>query len=382
MSPLARSPWGPSRRPARALRFSILLALFAVTGCFEPPVAERLELRFLPNGPVIVAIRVEIADSEGTGSNPALKRRLAETRRALLDGTDAWSVRFAALEPAAERFSWEKRLGDVRQVERAAALAEPGDLGRFFADTGLAVNYRVEGEQAELTITPGTPGRASRRQRQQVERAMSGWASAVAAYLAAARDLYAYVEGRPERAETCFGALFREVLSEEARERLPQPSPEETRKVEALSAAMEEVWGVLQVEQGETHSLDELSHLVYDPLPAPLAVRLPSAAQEVEGFEAGPDGTLTAAGPGLWASLRALEGRWISPDPLLLFVAHGGQSNHQPFDLGAFLHRPRRAEPAPAAAEIRREIEARLELKPLYRAVWKIDPEAEEEFRW
>jgi hypothetical protein len=331
---------------------------------------------------VVVAARVEIGDPEGAGSNPALKRRLADTRRALLDGTDPWSARFAALEPAAERFSWDKRLGDVKTVERAAALAEPEDLARFFADTDVAVEYRVDGTRAELRIVPGQPGRATRRQRQQVEKAMSEWTEAVAAYLDRAGALYRYLEQRPDRAAACFGALFEQALEEKARARLPAPAPEETRQVEALGDAMEKVWAVLQVGSGESYSLDELSHLVYDSLPAPLTVKLPASPLEIEGFAPGPDGALSATGPSLWTALKSLEGRWIEPDPLLLYVAHAGRSD-QPLDLDALLARSRQTAPLPTAAEVRREIEARLAPKPLYRAVWTVDPEAEEgEFRW
>src|SRR5215210_506095 len=40
-----------------------------------------------------------------------------------------------------------------------------------------------------------------------------------------------------------------------------------------------------------------------------------------EGFALDPDGkTLVAAGPGLWQALQSLEGRWLAPDPALLYV--------------------------------------------------------------
>src|SRR5882724_11574035 len=98
-------------RPAsRVLLFPLLLLLLSVLSCFEPPVREALRLRFLPGGAVLATSTVQI-DDEAEDANPALARRLVETRRTLLDGSDAWGVRFAAATAAAERFSWEKQLG-------------------------------------------------------------------------------------------------------------------------------------------------------------------------------------------------------------------------------------------------------------------------------
>src|SRR4051794_20366462 len=104
---------------------AVLLVLFSLltASCFESPVREELHLRFLPNGAVVATSTVRVADAGN--ANPLLARRLAETRRAILDGSDAWSSRFAASDPAAERFSWEKRLGEIRSASRSAVIAEP-----------------------------------------------------------------------------------------------------------------------------------------------------------------------------------------------------------------------------------------------------------------
>jgi hypothetical protein len=137
---------------------------------------------------------------------------------------------------------------------------------------------------------------------------------------------------------------------------------------------MEEVFGVLLVPSGDELSLDELSHLVYDPFPARLSVRLPAAPEEVEGFARDAEGELTVPGLGLWPALRALEGRWLSPDPVLLYVERRGKSEEAPLDLAAFLARERRAMPPPSAAEVRLAIEERLQPASLYRAVWTVLP--------
>ena len=137
-----------------------LAAVLLLTACFDPPVRETVELRFLPHGEYVVTSRVEITEPEKTG-NRALERRLAEVRRALAQEDDDWSRRFAALAPAAERFAWEKHLGALHRVERSAVLDEPAQLAAFFADTSLAVSYEVRDGLGELAVVPGPADRAT-----------------------------------------------------------------------------------------------------------------------------------------------------------------------------------------------------------------------------
>lgn len=354
----------------------LALALALLSACFDPPVKETLRLRFLPDGSVAVTSAVEIGRiDEG---NPVLKRRVAETRQELIDGVDPWSRRFAALDAAVERFSWEKRLGEMHRAERSALLAAPADLRGFFADTSLAVSYRIaDGTPAiaELVIVPSAPGRATRKQRKEMERTLEEWSGHVAGYLAAAGELYGYLDTNPERARACLGAVFADVLSEEDRKGLEPLSALETRQVKRLEEAMAKIWDVLIVAEGQDASLDEISHLVYDPFPARLSVKLPGRPLEVEGFEAGgEEGVLKVASPGLWNALLALEGRWLSPDPAVAYVLHGGPAAEEPLDLEAFLAEARRADPTPPAdLEVRRAIEEKLRTEPLYRATWTVE---------
>jgi len=143
------------------------------------------------------------------------------------------------------------------------------------------------------------------------------------------------------------------------------------------------VWGILDVPEGEDYTPDELSHLVYDPFPGRLTVRLSGAPAEApEGFAAGPDGTLIAAGPGFWEALRSLEGRWLAPDPVLLSIAHQQRSQNEPLDLNSLLKQPRRAEPAPDATEVRLAVEQRLQPAPLYRVAFPVSTKPEAPFHW
>jgi hypothetical protein len=361
------------------------LLLLSLTSCFEAPVREDLRLRFLPNGAVVATSTVRVSDPEG--SNPALARRLAEARQALLEGSDPWEARFAAASPGAERFSWEKRLGTLSVASRSALIAEPQGLEAFFRDTSLGVSYTVDPDRgtAELSIVPGASARATRRQREEMENTLDAWTGDIAEYLRAGADLYAYLGERPERARACIGTLFAERLSERDAKSLSELNPEEKRKVERLDATLRKVVAVLDVPDGAAYSPDEVSHLVYDPFPARLTLKLPAKPQGVEGFLKADDDAFTVASPGLWAALSSLEGRWLSPDPVLVYVESTRQGEEGAFDLAAFLAKPRRSAPArllPSAHEVRAEIESRLKPAPLYRMAWPIRQADEIPFQW
>lgn len=369
--------------PTRTLRVPALLAVaLLLVSCFETPVDEVLQLRFLPDGAVVVTSTVQVSD--GTGGSPALVRRLDEARQSLIEGSDAWSRRFAAIQPAAERASWEKQLGTLRKAAHAAVLTEPRDLPAFFADTSLSVSYEVRDGVAELVIAPGTSGRATRRQREEMDRLLATWTGSVARYLDAGEALYSYLDDHPGRASACLGALYADLLSDTAREALPALPADEKERVEHLQEAMQDVLSVLQVPEGGDHTPDEISHLVYDPFPGKLTVRLPAPPlAPPEGFE-DQQGTLIAEGPSLWHALRSLGGRWLAPDPVLLYAEAQRRSPDQPLDLATLVRQPRRAAPAPGAGEVRKLIENLLRPEPLYRVTWTVGPEKEDAapFAW
>lgn len=363
-------------------RIAALLLCLALVACFEPPVLETLDLRFLADGSAVVTSAVQISSPQDEG-NPALARRLAQVRREIEEGSDAWGQRIAALEPVAERFGWEKSFGEIDRGTRAALVSSSARFGEFFRDTSLSVSYEVREGVAELTIIPGPPARASRQQREQVERILEEWSGQVAVYLQESADLWAYLDDRPDRARACLGALLADLLEDGVRNALPPLSNAERERIEKTQKALEEVLAILAVPPGEEYSTDELSHLVYDPFPARLTVRLPGPPLETpEGFAAADGGRrLTAVGPGLWESLRSLEGRWLSPDPVLLYVKGDtpGQDRgkKETFDLDAFVAQPRRAEPPADADEVRQGLEEGLFPEPLYQVVFAVDPDAE-----
>ncbi len=362
------------------MRRLALLALVALASwsCFEPPVAESLLVEFLPDGLVTVTVRLRIRDLEE--SNPALQRRIEQARREALEGNDAWSRRFEAFGPVIERGEWEKHEGRLVSFSRSATTDDPEALARFFADTGIAIEWRSVDGSDELSLYPPAAGSASRAERQRVSKALIDWSSAVAAYLARAGELWRHLEENPDRARSCLARVFTEYLPDETVRATGEISSEESRLLDALRDAMSEVTEVLEVPEGESHSLDELSRRVHDPFPAPLALRLPAPAMEVEGFAAPAGGSeLRAGGASLWQALRGIDGRWLAPDPLSALVAHDLERiGDQPFPLEAFLARPRKAAAAPAAREVLEALRAQLEPAPNYRVVWSRPPGSEE----
>jgi hypothetical protein len=374
--------------PRGRRRLALAFALLLLAGCFDPPVKESVRLRFFPNGAVAVTDTVELDLLKEGENNPALERRMSDLRRDLLDGMDPWARRFASIEPAAERLSWEKRLGTLASARRSALIAEPEALRDLFGDTSVAVSYKLaEDGTAELTLVPGVPAQATRRQRKDMELAVEEWSGRVAEYLAATGDLYAWLEDNPSRVRPCFRELFRELTLVEAEEvEEEQLSAEEQKRVQRVGDAMEKVFDVLLVPRGQDRSLDELSHLVYDPFPAPLSIQLPGEPFEVEGFEKSgqEEKVWTVDSPGLWTVLRALEEHWIAPDPVMIYVAHKGGED---LNLDEIVETPRHAaQPLPNSLEVQRAIEVKLKpASPLYRAVWQVPPPDgadDEDFSW
>lgn len=360
------------QRHRAPLLAGLALGLLALAGCFEEPVTQSMLLQFLPSHTVKVSVRVRIQEPDPASER--LKRRLAETRRELLAGDDAWSRRFSALAPAAERRTWEKTLGEVAGVTHQALLDDPEALGRFFEDTALEVSWREpEGERAELEIRAFPPAGATAHERAAVDRALTDWPAALARYFAALARLYDSLEDHPERATACLGGVLRDDLDEATATALAELTAEEETLVDGVRDAMKDVAGVLVVAETEASSLDEMSHRVYDPFPAKLTVRVPGPILEVEGFTRAATGdtagaTLHARGIGLWDALASLRNRWAEPNLLMVHVAQQ-RAGEGTLDLARLATAARRAE-SPGAREIRAALLERLRAEPLYRVAW------------
>ncbi len=352
--------------------FLLILALLT-TACFEETVVERLTLRFLPDGRAEATATIEIdpgaLEDEEDG-------RLGRWATEVLEGRDAWARRFGELDAAQETFRWEKRDGLLHRAERAAILEDPSGLSALFGDTAVAVEYDEEGGRSELAFYPGPSSRATREERQRVDRAFDEWSKAISQYLAGVEDFYRELDARPGRARALVSALFDDVLDAEA----PDLTGAEQELVDELSQRMEGVIGVLASE-GDGDSLEELSRLAYDPFPVPLRIEIPGEPLEVEGLWQRPEGdgtVLVVPGLSFWKALTSLEGRWVFPDPVLTWVwmartePEGAQARAALDEI--LSPATRRIEPAPLPAEVRQTLEDRLAAEPAYRVTWNLNP--------
>ena len=348
-------------------RAAIILIAFPLAGCLEPPVSESLEIRMLRGGASVVSIGVVLRDPSEYDKAPRVQQRLESEARDLGQGSDPWSARLHRVEPERQKDVIDRERGGLRRVVRNALLATPDDLREFFRDTGIGVTYVDGNNWAELTLTPGRPARATAAQRQRLDVELEAFSANLASYVAATKQLYDYLEGKPDRARVCLG----DVLSVKTEgETL---TDEESALVESVNDAISALGNVLAPAPGEPYTLDEIARFVYDPFPAPIRVVVSGEIVEREGFAGPPGSVLQIPMFSIWSAFERLEGRWFSPDPALALWRDDAAKTGNPFDLDAFLAIPRRAGVAPTTGEVRGAIENQLKPRPVYRVRWTPD---------
>ncbi len=323
-------------------------------------------LSFLADGGLRVQLRVELRHPEGKKANSDLGRRLRQLELDLLAGWDPWTRRFDQADAALESFHWEKEKGRVTYLERNLVLDDPGELTGLLADTPVHATYLIEDGVAELALFPGAPAKATRRERRQVEQQLDTWSEILAAYFRASEGLYRYLDLRPDRALPCFGELF------ESDDTYGELTPAEELLLEAIGEATSDILDVLDVDADRAYSLDELSRRVYDPFPALLEVELPSPAIDAEGFRrAGKRWAVT--GLSLWSAYEELEGDWLTPDPVIAWVAHARTAPDEPFDFATFATLERSAHAA-ESREVKGALIDALTPADVYRVTWRLSP--------
>jgi hypothetical protein len=364
----------------RTLPSITLLALTLFTlSCFEQPVTESMEIRFLPGAAALVRVTVRLTNPDQFEDSPPARERIEQTRRDILEARDPWTLRLMSLEPVSERTTWDREAGSLVRADHRVLLEDAQTLKRFFSDTLLRATITPREKETEFTLTPGPGSRASRQQQEALKREMEKWTSAVARYLEAGERLYAYLGQRPDRAEACFASVFKETLSDEAKEKYEQPSAEDNAVLEPFNKAMEEVLNLFAVPSDSAFSPEELSRLVYDPFPASLVVRVPGPVLEVEGFQDGGSEILRAPALSLWDAFTRIQDRWLTPNPVVIYYEHlaGGK---KPLDLEDFLGCPRSARRAPSPGQVLHELEEGLKPAAVYRVRWSTEnlPELED----
>ena len=367
-----------SIRRARAFAAAVLAA--GALSCFEQPITESMEIRFLAANAAMVRVTVRLADLDRFKDSKPARDRIEAARRAIVEGRDPWSERFASMAPEEERITRDRRAGEVVRYDQKVLVADADTVRKFFRDTLVHTTVtRTEGA-AEFMLTPWPGSRAGRQEQAMFEGKMETWGTAIVGYVDDGRRLYDYLDANPDRARACFCSLFKDFLPEEAKGGCAALSSRDEAVVKPFNDAMGNLLGLFELPAGEAFSVEELSRLVHDPFPAPLTVRVPGPILESEGFEVGEQGVLRVRPVSLWSAFTRLDDRWITPDPAVVYYRHLGHDKDR-FDLDGFLVLRRSVTPPAATADVLAALEEEMHAAPAYRVRWSTvdlkEPEGE-----
>ncbi|HYC89708.1 MAG TPA: hypothetical protein VEO54_10895 [Thermoanaerobaculia bacterium] len=327
----------------------------------EKPLSTRVHLRIDGDGQrVQITTATELKQSWEVGG---AKDRLASAREAMLAARDEWSNRYAQLEAQSDRLLQQRERGELRRVERSAVV-ERDQLTRFFADTPLTFQFTGGADFSELLIFTGSSSRATRQQKDNVERFLGLWSEDGAHYVRAVGKVYEYLERRPDRAGAAFAVLL------EGDERPAENEEEETLLAEAR-ASMKQILDRLDTAQENASTVDEDFDDVFNPFPAAVTVQLPGTIVAVENFVRLGDDSVEVRGAGITDAVRTLEGRWVSPDPLAILVRSALDGEDQAVTAASLAAMPRKRSAPVTPSEVREAIVQGLQRAKMYRVQWR-----------
>jgi hypothetical protein len=295
------------RRLAAAL-LPVLLLLAG--GCAKFPVSDEVKIEFRDDSDAVLVTAETTFDLKP--ANDVTRSRIESARASAQSGTDPWSLRFSRLTPELERLTYQKDHGVLERVTHVVSI--PGDdLQRVFADTNVTVEVLRGDTWRELRFYPGTSTRATREQQRRFASELSTWSEAVARYFAATHHLYSYMNEKPGRARYLFAAILHEKREDGSD---PLVSEEEQPFVDDVERAMDDLATRMDEQEGRASTFAEEADLVFNPFPARISVSVPTDILSTEGFTSPRDRTVVIEPVNLFASIAALEGKWITPDPL------------------------------------------------------------------
>lgn len=285
-------------------RYAVVVLLLLFAACARPPVTHELSIDVEENDRLLVTAETQF--HVANAKSPADVSRLEAARFAAINGNDEWAARFGRITPEDDKVTLERHKGELERVSRSVRIPSR-DLQQLLSDTNITVNL-LDGEGwRELAFYPGGSMRATRDQRRHFDEAMEVWSGSVARYFMAIDHLYTYLSVNPNRAPDLFGALLGE--SDDLQ---PLVAEEEQPMIDAVVAAMEEIADRMDQQQGNAITFAEEADLVYNPFPARIVLRVPGEVISSQGFTK----DLAIEPVELLETITALEGKWISPDPL------------------------------------------------------------------
>ena len=432
----------PIRAPlcSRCPRALPLVAAFLVavlTACTDDPVSETLTLEFFPEsadapsaagddvaaappetaGYVRVEAQVDIRRHMIPKDNSLIARRINDRTEALMNELDPWHIRFDRLfEPIADGAEWRRAGRELTSYRRWALAADPNTaLQDFFVDTPMRPIFDVWDNERRLpdqsrpppqTITlafvfaGGT--RATAGESTATYRGFRTFAADAARYQRRVSTLWKYMDENPGRRFETLRGLFAAGDGEELpesqliarpRELAPAAPPPAVRRgsenlprlrdleielIERVVTAGEPLVQIFEVPKDDSFTLQELSRRVFDPFPGVVTAKPDGTVVEAVGFvEVG--GGYSIPSLDLWSAYRALDGLFVSPDPLVFLIEtqqddfgcdKDDDACRNSARVAAFLQSGAlRASPG-SSTRIQQALEA--ELRPLdeYRLVW------------
>jgi hypothetical protein len=322
----------------------------------EPAVRRVLVLTFSDPADLVTISATTSLGNAKPGTQEAAQ--IADEREALLAGRDEWSARFENADPESDRVILQRSHGELQSVEHIASLA-PENLQKFFFDTPLTVNFARGEGWAELTIYPGTSLRATRQQREHVEKMLALYSERAARYFESIRAMYAYLDEKPSRASDMFAAVFRDE-----KDPPPRISEDETSFVNGVRSSIDRMLS----DNDDTATLDRDFDFVFNPFPADLKVVVTGEITALEGFTR-TDRILNVKLPDALEAVGMLEGRWITPDPLA--AAFNAPKDASAEDLAASIAtQRRRAEPVVTASDVAAALMQKMRPAATYRVRW------------
>jgi hypothetical protein len=347
------------------LRRLALLTLALLLGAcgMRGPVASRVTLA--PGDDpqrLTITVATEI-DSHTAG--PAMEARVTEIREALLAGRDEWSPRFASVPAESERIIIDRKYGLLRKVEHSATI-DPDNLQRFFSDSGMTLALTGGEGWTELAIYPGASTRATRQQREHVAKTLTAWSEDAARYFNAVDRLYLFLAQHPQRADGIFDML----IGEREGERQRPVNEEEQALVDTVTDAMDRLSKRLQAEEKDTVTVDEEFDLVFNPFSAEIAVHTPREIVALDQFEKRATDLAVIHRAGLLDAMSALEGRWVSPDPLAILLRSSQTDDSKLPSPATIAALPRRSTTNVMASEVEKAVTEQLKPASVYRVRW------------
>jgi len=267
----------------------VVAALVLAAACTRRP-ADELTIDFSRDDDRVIVTAESVLDTTAA-------------REAAIAGVDPWAVRLARVNADFERTTFEKTRGTLDRVVHSIRIPRR-DLQQVFSDTSITVHLTTADSVSELTFYPGTSVRASREQQEHFNAALASWSAAAARYYDAVHRLYSYMDANPDRVLALYEAILAppDVI-------LPALFEEEQPYLDQLLRTMDELAARMDEEERNAVLYAEEADLLFNPFPAKVTVNVPGDVKP-----------LVIQPLDLYEKLKTLEGRWISPDPLIAFL--------------------------------------------------------------